>query len=144
MNWEGWSTSQPHLTEWRSLRGGCSSWAMVDISWLGWACLLEGGLAWAWQSAPPPPSWAVYNSLGPNSVYFKRRVSESHPWFHWLIGHNGRHRKVLCWPQVTFTHKSGQKMVRMRRNYEKENNLCSMNSISCPLARNQNYNKKTT
>lgn len=33
-------------------------------------------------------------------------------------------------------------MVRMRRNYEKENNVYSVNSIPCLLARNQNYNKK--
>ena len=49
--------------------------------------------------------------------------------FHWLICHNGWHRQILCWPQVTFTHKIRTKMVRMRRNYEKEDVVCFMNFI---------------
>lgn len=67
------------------------------------------------QPALLPSSWTVYSSLGLESVYFERRMSGFHHGFHWLIVHNGWHRRVSVLVQATFAHTVRAKMVKSEK-----------------------------
>ena len=89
----------------------------------------QGGLGEAGQLALLPSCWAVYGSLGLKSVYFNMRVSEVHHSFQWLIfTKDGTEGLLLV--QAAFTHTVRAKMVRVRRDYEKESNA-SFKDLYC-------------